>query len=299
MTVTLAVIGVTAALTLVSLALEAWIHTGDDAGDPVLSEQFLSGRLARRPRLAALLHRRIDPHAASGLLVTTALLVLFVTALVVGVLFDWVDGNDGLAELDWAIAQWGTNNATEASTDLLEILTQLGSTVVAGGALALAAAIDFVRHRNGHVLSFAALVVGGQWLLANGLKLAVGRERPALEPLVDTIGSSFPSGHSAAAAACWAGVALIASHRASRPVRLLAGAASVTVAVGVAASRSLLGVHWLTDIVAGVALGWGWCLFAVVVFSRRFRALAPLMARISARADRASLSTDSPVGARP
>jgi membrane-associated phospholipid phosphatase len=35
-------------------------------------------------------------------------------------------------------------------------------------------------------------------------------------------------------------------------------AAAVIVALVVAFSRVYLGVHWLTDVVAGLALGWAW-----------------------------------------
>ena len=50
---------------------------------------------------------------------------------------------------------------------------------------------------------------------------------------------------------------------------MLAGAA-VAVAIGVAASRVLLGVHWLSDVVAGLAFGWGWFALCAVAFGGRF-----------------------------
>jgi hypothetical protein len=37
----------------------------------------------------------------------------------------------------------------------------------------------------------------------------------------------------------------------------------------VAASRALLGVHWVTDVVAGLVVGWTWFLLAAVIFGGR------------------------------
>ena len=37
----------------------------------------------------------------------------------------------------------------------------------------------------------------------------------------------------------------------------------------VAASRALLGVHWLTDVVAGVVVGWTWFLLCALAFGGR------------------------------
>jgi undecaprenyl-diphosphatase len=49
---------------------------------------------------------------------------------------------------------------------------------------------------------------------------------------------------------------------------MLAGAA-VAIAVGVAGSRVLLDVHWLSDVIAGVALGWAWFAVCSVAFGGR------------------------------
>ena len=105
------------------------------------------------------------------------------------------------------------------------------------------------------MLVFLVLVVGGQNVLANVVKVLVDRARPDIHPLAGFSGASFPSGHSAAAAATYAACALL--HRPSRARResqaVLAGAA-VAIAVAVASSRVLLGVHWFTDVLAGLAL---------------------------------------------
>ena len=46
-------------------------------------------------------------------------------------------------------------------------------------------------------------------------------------------------------------------------------AAAVAIAVAVAASRVLLDLHWLSDVVGGLALGWAWFALCAVVFGGR------------------------------
>ena len=51
---------------------------------------------------------------------------------------------------------------------------------------------------------------------------------------------------------------------------------AVGLALAVAASRVLLDVHWLSDVVAGVLLGWAWFSLCAIVFgSRVLRVRAP------------------------
>ncbi len=94
----------------------------------------------------------------------------------------------------------------------------------------------------------ATVTVAGAYVISTSIKLAVGRQRPAVEDLPQLMetptGLSFPSSHSSSSfAAAQAFSALV-------PAQLL-----YAVAVPMALSRLYLGVHYPSDIVAGAALG--------------------------------------------
>lgn len=291
MTVTLVVVAIVVAVTVVFAIIEMRGHPGDHLGDPRRSERLIVKRLAGYPRLARFVHRRLDPHAGSGLLVTFSFGIVATTAIVVGILLDWVDSNDGLAELDSRLANWGSVNATETTTDFLSAVTELGSTPVVGVALLAAGAYDYIRLRNLHVFSFLALVGVGQLVLVIALKEIVGRTRPDILQLVEVTSPSFPSGHACAAAAGWAAVAFVVTRRSPRTGGSVAAGIAVAIAAAVGASRVLLGVHWLTDVVAGLAIGWGWTTMLIVLFSRQIRPIAPLVEKVSEEADHDQATT--------
>ncbi|MEJ7718934.1 MAG: phosphatase PAP2 family protein [Ilumatobacteraceae bacterium] len=183
-----------------------------DPVDPEAEERWLVRLLIRHPRFGATF-RLIDRKAIGGLMLLIALTLVFVTALVVGVVFDMVDQDSGLARWDSAVAEWGSRNGAGWPRTALEAITDLGGTRYLLVIFIAVAIQDYFRHRNATVPYFLATVLGGVVLINNGLKWLVDRPRPAVAHLVDASGSSFPSGHSAAAAAAWFALALIVGRR--------------------------------------------------------------------------------------
>jgi membrane-associated phospholipid phosphatase len=241
-----------------------------------------------RSRLRGFLRQRLDPAEATGLALTIALLLIFLAALAFGEVADMVTSRTGLYRLDAGAADWGARHATPASTAVLAAITRLGSTVVIV-LLALAAGLyDWYRRRRWTVLAFMLMVVWGQNLIANGVKLLLHRGRPPVLHLADSSGWSFPSGHSASAAATYAALALLLGRGRRWQVKAWLGTAAAAVTVLVASSRVLLGVHWVTDVAAGVVLGLGWFAVCSIAFGGsvlRFGATAAEAEVAAARQD--------------
>jgi membrane-associated phospholipid phosphatase len=219
---------------------------------------------------ASRLQRRLDPAEATGLALTVALAVIFVAGLGFGLLAGMVTSHTGLYRYDAGVAAWGARHATPLTVRAFRVVTQLGSTVVVVSEAVLLGLTDVLRRRRWSGAAFLLTVVLGQNLLSNGVKLLVRRDRPPISaPLHPGTGYSYPSGHTAAAAATYAAMALLLGRGCRWPVRIWLAVAAAAVTVDVALSRVLLGVHWLTDVVGGAMLGLGWFTVCAAAFGGR------------------------------
>ena len=131
-------------------------------------------------------------------------------------------------------------------------------------------------------------------MISNTLKYVVDRARPTFHPLAGFSGPSFPSGHTTAAFACYCAFAVVLGRGRGRTVQtnLLAGAIGLATMIG--ASRVMLGVHWLTDVVAGAALGLAWFSLVTIAFGGR---LLRFGAPVEAARRAADLAEPAPVPA--
>ncbi|HET7308908.1 MAG TPA: phosphatase PAP2 family protein [Actinomycetota bacterium] len=260
-----------------SLAIRRWAHADPALGaTEALGEDLGSHRRSRR-----FLRSRMDPSTATGLALTVALAALVLTGVIVGVLAWMVRRDVGLVDLDHAIEVWANEHATTFSDAVLGAVTHLGDTITILTVGVVISLYGLWRWRKPSIPFFVAMVVLGQVLISNTIKLAIDRARPELRPRAVFTGTSFPSGHTTAAAATYLAVALVLAIATSPKARAALAGAAVAIAVAVGCTRVLLGVHWFSDVVAGLMIGWSWFGICAVAFGGRLlRFGAPVEAAI-------------------
>jgi membrane-associated phospholipid phosphatase len=165
----------------------------------------------------------------------------------------------GSADLD-AVREVAAQR-TAAMTQVARVITWTGSAFLL---VPLALIVCLVLGRSGlrREALAVALSLGGAMLISDWVKLLVSRPRPPVEHLQAVSGASFPSGHATQASAFWFSLVFVLPAAGAPPkvTRVAAGLALLLV-LAVAWSRVYLGVHYPSDVVAGLLLGTGWAVY--------------------------------------
>jgi len=187
-----------------------------------------------------------------------------VAGLVVFVLVGW-----GVGALWLSLVGSAELNAVhDVAAQRTATLTKVAQAVTWAGSafllvpLALIAGLALSRMGLRRDALAVVLSLGGAMLISDLVKLLVSRPRPPVEHLQAVTGSSFPSGHATQASAFWFSLVFVlpAAGTSPRTTRVAAGLALLIV-LAVAASRVYLGVHYPSDVIAGMLLGTGWAAY--------------------------------------
>ncbi len=85
------------------------------------------------------------------------------------------------------------------------------------------------------------------------------RARPVVaDPLAHASGLSFPSGHAQSAVVSYSLLLVLSWNSLSRAGRWTATTFSIVMVAGIGMSRVALSVHYVSDVLAGYALGAAW-----------------------------------------
>jgi membrane-associated phospholipid phosphatase len=256
-----------------------------DLGAPHVHTPTIARAVAEHEQVAQSLHDGPDAKAATGAALSVAWIIVAAGTVGLGVLLFMVRTKTGFAHFDRSASQWAADHASTWTASALRDLSLLGGTELSLVLIVVVGAVEWHRQRTGSAIAFLAVTFIGITVIVNVVKWLVDRIRPDIDRLTGFSGPSFPSGHAATSAAMLAAFALVLSRGRSPRTRALLAGLGAGLAAAVASSRVLLGVHWLTDVLAGLALGWAWFALCSTAFGGRLLRFGAPVAVAEAVAD--------------
>ena len=198
-----------------------------------------------------------------GIFLVVGVIIAIGGTLAFAKLGEWVR-EGGTQTYDVAALQWMQTHHSPLLTRIMTELTFLGTgTVVLTIVGVVAMFLWHTEHKHSARLLLAS--VAGGILLNNALKLWFARPRPEVfERLTETASSSFPSGHAMSATVCYGTVAYLVMRLQKRHwSRVLTGITAFILIVGICTTRLYLGVHYPSDVIAGMIIGLAWAGFCM------------------------------------
>ena len=231
-------------------------------------------------------------------------LPVIVTVVVGGLLAAWAgDQFADLAELvhsksttlhqvDSRVHDWAVAKRFSSATSFFDVMSAIGGPV--GVAVIGVSALAFLLMRKHlHRAAYLAFTALGGGALDWELKRYFARARPDVaQMLMHATGYSFPSGHAMGSTVVFGALAYIAFRFFTRwRWKAASIALATTLVIGVALSRVYLGVHWISDVGAGITGGLLWITMTTVAYEtfRRIHLIRTLRHDDAASSRRATL----------
>lgn len=184
--------------------------------------------------------------------------------------------HDGrLSELDQDVSDHVAGSMPAWAEWIAEGLSRIGGPLCVTLVVAVAVLVLWLRRERVAAALVVVVALGIQLLVATA-KNGYDRPRPtAGSPIAVPSSFSFPSGHAATGIAVFGLLGLLAASRLpTRAGRIAAISAGFVLGLLIGASRLVLDVHFLTDVLAGTALGLAWlsaCLLGAALLAGRGR----------------------------
>lgn len=213
-----------------------------------------------------------------GLHLTVGFLVAVLALTAFGTLTNEVVDAESIVRLDRAVHDRFRERATVTGYATFGAITELGSPPVLM-VLGLTGTLVFIlQRRRGALIVWAAAFLGGPLVDAT-LKLLIQRPRPPnASDFLQRASFSYPSGHAMMSCIAFGMVAylFLAQRPRSMAVRAIVVLVMGSVVLLVGLSRLYLGVHYVSDVIAGYIAGAAWlavCISGLETVRRR--ALTP------------------------
>jgi membrane-associated phospholipid phosphatase len=201
----------------------------------------------------------MDTRKSSLLHLGSIFVFLLISGMVFASLAEDVVNRESFSSLDPIFGNWLITRTSLAGDRIFSIVTFWGNSLVISVGTGLLG-LWFARRKRRNQLIFLFSTVGGAALLNLILKHIFLRPRPIFpQAFLVVSGFSFPSGHAMISLAFYGAIAYLAfSMLKRRRSKLLAAGGALVVSALIGFSRLYLGVHYLSDVLAGWAAGGLW-----------------------------------------
>jgi undecaprenyl-diphosphatase len=211
---------------------------------------------------------RLDPSSRFGLRLTLAGIAIVLVAVPFSTLLFAVVAKGPIVRLDGRVADdlngWVRNRYW--AVHVLRGISFLGGPPMLDAIVAVAAIVMWRRGRP-RLVAFLIVAPLGGGIVDSLVKLAVARPRPIVHhPVASAVGKSFPSGHAMSSTVTYGAMLVVFLPLVAPAFRRAALVLVVVLVLAIGASRLLLGVHFVSDVVGGYVLGVAWLAGAVAAF---------------------------------
>lgn len=238
-------------------------HRVRRAADWVLRQPAVRKVREDHPKLVAFVANRFDTNFFIGLPLTLVLVAAGANIALLSQLTESVVDSEWVVQFDEEFTSMLYNMRTEWVSQVFYTFTQLGNrefVFIAGG---IVSAIFLFRRKWIALVSFW-LMLGGVGLSVQFGKKVISRDRPTDVAYYVVEHFSFPSGHATTIIALYGLIAyFLYRHFDKSGLQRLTVVLAVLLIVLVGFSRIYLGVHYLSDVLAGYLLGGLWLLVGI------------------------------------
>ena len=190
-----------------------------------------------------------------GVLLVALISVIGVGAFIGELMTNWTAPN-AITRLDDRVAEAFVDSRTALLNDVVPWAAFPADTFTKIGISAVICGFFLWRFRRWDESVYVALPLVFEATAFITITTIVGRPRPDVEPLLEsTVNSSYPSGHVAAATVYAAVAVIVFRHTSNAWARTTAVAVVTLIVVAVSWARIYQGMHFLSDVIAGIVLG--------------------------------------------
>ena len=128
--------------------------------------------------------------------------------------------------------------------------------------------IYIIRKKN--IFLIFNMIITGEVILNNVIKILIGRERPSILHLVVETSYSFPSGHAMVSVVMYGFlIYLINKTNINKYLKLFLDGLLIVLIFLIMMSRIYLGAHYFSDVIAGASLATSYLLLLIDILERR------------------------------